>query len=166
MSLSSPSFLHRPTQKHILPVFYLLPHSSTFCSTAVNICGTVPFNTSFLSRPLFRTFTSSFCSTSLISSYSDSESFSIFGRVSRLFPQGESAFLFLSKSHPAIIRAEQDINLLLKLGMFKETFACLNQMLFLNLTPFCIFLENDPNDRKDAHLNVRKHIHFCNPCDI
>lgn len=126
MSLSSPSFLHRPSQKHILPVFYLLPHSSTFCSTAVNICGTVPFNTSFLSRPLFRTFTSSFYSRSLISSYSDSlDVFPV------RFHKEKALFFFFrvpySKSHPAVIRAEQDINLLLQLGMFKETFACLKQ---------------------------------------
>lgn len=50
------------------------------------------------------------------------------------FHKEKALFFFfrapLSKSHPAIIRVEQDINLLLKLGMFKETFACLNQIFF------------------------------------
>ena len=158
MSLSSPSFLHRPTQKHILLVFYLLPHSSTFCSTAVNICGTAPFNTSFLSRPLFRTFISSFLLyvSDLILSW-----FRKFSASLDAFPRGESSFLTLFlKSHPTVLRAEQDVNLLLQLGMFKETFAHLNQIFFLNLFPFCIFLKNDPNDRKNSCSNVPKHIDF------
>lgn len=104
------------SHKHILFVFYLLLHSSTFCSAALNICVTAIWNL-VDSCPQFLSLFS-FYSTSLISPYPVLCRFKHLKNFPLSFPKGDICFLiwlFPHLCHSFNSRAEQDNNLLLQL---------------------------------------------------